>query len=94
MADENLRGIFFWFVIKRGCPVSPRIAHYPFNFLFTIESGANLGYALLTRYVKIWYLFFVFFLPNCHIYPQIANKHQYSHCLKTTTSRNPRIFNI
>ena len=34
--------------IQRGCPVSPRIAHYLFNFLFNVESGANLAYLLLT----------------------------------------------
>ena len=81
-------------MMQKGMSGVPRIAHYLFNFLFSIESGANLAYVLLTRYAKIWYLFFLIKLSYLSSNRDV-NKHRYSHCcLKASTSRNPRIFNI
>ena len=46
------------YAAKRGCPGSPHIVQYLFDyFLFGNVSAANLAYVLLIWYVKIWHLF-------------------------------------
>ena len=77
------KNIFVW-----GCPVSPRMAHHLFQFFLCSVSGANLAYVLLTRYVKML----------CSMFYQIVSreviKHHNSHCLKTSTSDNPRLLSL